>query len=100
MTTDRIIEVLLAILSLIVGLYAYRLSSKATEAQGKAAQVAVDAGAYERAKEIWESSIDNLREDLASCRSELKVTQEKMAKLNDRLSDVQSELFRIKYQLP
>ena len=91
MTADRIIEILLALLSAAVGYASFRLSTKAGEAQDRATAVAVDAAAYDRAKELYESAIMTLRADLGNAREEI-------GRLNSEVSQLRRDLFEIRYR--
>ena len=57
MSGDLIIQVLLGILVLVVGYTGYVSASRATRSQSASAGKAIDAAAYERARELYESAI-------------------------------------------
>ena len=90
MSADRVIEILLAVLSGTVGYVSFRLSTKAAEAQDNATEAAVDAAAYDRAKDLYESAIDTLRTDLAAARVEI-------SRLNGEVEQLRTELFKVRY---
>ena len=66
------IELLLALIAGIIGWASFRLSTRAVNAQSAAAAKAVDAKAYERAKDIYEGAIGQLREELTELRAEVE----------------------------
>ena len=60
-----LIEILLVILAGIVGFIAYLGTKRADKAQAEVAVVTIDAQAYERAQQIYESAIETLEKRVA-----------------------------------
>lgn len=85
MGVDRVIEVLLALLTVAVGWGSFFLATRATREQGRAGQRAVDAAAYDRAREIYDSALNTLREELGACRAELNACRAEITQLRNEL---------------
>lgn len=71
MTIDRLIEIFLALMTIIIGYTSFVMATRTTRIEKKASVRAVDAGAFDRAKIIYEGALDTLRDELAACRTEL-----------------------------
>jgi septal ring factor EnvC (AmiA/AmiB activator) len=98
-TADRVIEILLALLSLAVGFMTYRFSTVAVAQQAKTDRAAVDAGAYERAREIYESALGTLRGDLEACRRDLSETRLQIIALRADNEKLLAELRSVRAEL-
>lgn len=94
MNSTIIVEILLGLLTLIVGLVTFMAASRTQRQQHMADRTAVDAAAYERAREIYESALQTLREELSSTRSELLTARGDIMALRDEIGRLRSELKR------
>ncbi len=107
MSTDRIIEILLAVPILIIAFMTYRFSTKTLGQQQKTGQVTIDAEAYERARASYESALNTTRAELADTRRDLADTRAQVAalrrdneRLHTELSAVKAELRELKRRTP
>ena len=91
MKTDQIDAFLAIVLPVVVGLATFYLATRATRTQAKAAQTAVDADAYARAREIYEGALNTLRDELASTRVEMHELRESNVRLTAELESVRHE---------
>jgi ABC-type phosphate transport system auxiliary subunit len=98
-----IVEVLLGLITPIIGVIAFVAASNANKNQAKAQMSAVDATAYERAQKIYEGALATLRTDLEDMRQEtkrLRDSNDRLSESNDRLraeiSDLRAELVRMR----
>lgn len=66
-----IIEIILGLLPFITGYMSFRWSTRSATEQAQAAQHAVDAQAYERARQIYDYAIRQLRDDNDRLRHDL-----------------------------
>lgn len=95
MSADLTVQILLGLLVLVVGFSGYITASRATRAQSASADKAVDAAAFERARQIYEGALETLRDELASCRSELLSARGEISGLRHELARVRAELERL-----
>ena len=91
MSGGQVTAVLAVVLPFVVGVATFYLATRATRAQAKAAQAAVDAEAYSRAREIYEGALNTLREELVSTRNEMHELKESNVKLTAELESVRRE---------
>jgi chromosome segregation ATPase len=70
-TVDRLIEICLALMTIFIGYTSFMMATRTTRIERNAAVRAVDAGAFDRAKVIYEGALDTLRAELEACRVEL-----------------------------
>lgn len=99
MTVDRLAEILLGVLTLIVGYSSFWLATRSTHAQGRAAVRAVDAAAYERARQIYEGALDTLREDLTATRGDLATTRSDLATTRNDLVTARREIGSLRREI-
>lgn len=71
MTPATLVTIALGVLPFLTGYLSYRLSARSAHEQAQAARNAVDAMAYQRAREIYDGAITNLRADVDRMRKEL-----------------------------
>jgi predicted nucleic acid-binding Zn-ribbon protein len=91
-SADLIIEILLAILALGVSAAAFFAATRANRTQSEAAQKAVDAGAYQRAKEIYEGAIDTLKGQTAQLHAEVISLQGEVTRLRLQGTELSGEV--------
>lgn len=92
MSSAVVVEILLGLLTAIVGIVTYIAASNANRMQAKVSMIAVDAAAYERAQEIYESALASLRTDLANMREE----SERLRASNEQL---RQEVFALRMEI-
>lgn len=76
-----VVEILLAVLTVAVGVGTYLGAGRAGRMQAAGTLADIDAKAYERAKMIYESAIDTLQEHVTTLRGQMGVLDEEVAKL-------------------
>lgn len=89
---DRVVEVFLGIITLAIGFTSFWLATRSTRIQNVAAVKAVDAEAFKRAREIYESALDAIRKELEDTRKELDDTRKEMDETRKDLASARSEL--------
>ena len=67
--------------SVTVAIASYAFSAKANRAAAEADRDKVDADAYIRAKELYESTIDELRQEIVRLKEDLRDVREQLAAL-------------------
>ena len=82
MTDSTIIEILLAVLAVMIGLGSFIGATRASKAQSEVAIVNIDAQAYERAQNIYESAISTLERRVTYLENQV----EGLSQANDQLS--------------
>lgn len=92
MDSTVIVEILLGLLTVVVGFVTFMAASRTQRQQHVAERTAVDAAAYERAREIYESALQTLREELTSTRSELLTARSDILALRDEISHLRAEM--------
>ena len=81
MSQSVIVEILLAVLTLAIGVGSFIGASRANSSQAAQARAAIDAAAYERAKQIYESAIDTLQEQIKALREQMTHLDKEVNKL-------------------
>jgi len=81
MSQNVIIEILLAVLTVAIGVGSFVGASRANSSQAAGTRAAIDAAAYERAKLIYESAIDTLQEQIQALRVQMSTLDEEVIKL-------------------
>lgn len=83
MSTATLVEILLGLLTAAIAYSGYTSARQATRTQARAAIVAVDAGAYERAREIYEGAILQMRSDMETVKEESSSLRKSNTELRD-----------------
>ena len=81
MSSATIVQILLALLTVAVGVGTYLGAGRAGRLQASGTLADIDAKAYERAKMIYESAIDTLQEHVTGLREQMSVLDGEVAKL-------------------
>jgi uncharacterized protein with FMN-binding domain len=87
-----VVEILLGLLTAVVAVAAYLSASRANREQAKAAIVAVDAGAYTRAREIYEGALGTLRVEVEGMRMEIVRLRESNELLREEIVTLHREI--------
>lgn len=99
MTLDRYIEIILGVMTLAIGFTSFWLATKSTRIQSGAAVKAVDAEAFERAKEIYESALTAVREELVETRKDLSSTRVELADTRNELIAARKEVTALRHDI-
>lgn len=89
MTTEILVTAVGILLATAVSAAAFLSASRARRATAEASKSAVDAGAYGRAKEIYDSAIDQLQASVAELRAEIN-------RLRSQAADLSGEITRLR----
>ena len=92
MSASVVIEVLLAILSVMIGVGSFLGASRAAKFQATPALAEIDAKAYERAKQIYESAIDTMDEQIKRLHVNIDELNKEVTTLRRTNSDLISEM--------
>jgi predicted nucleic acid-binding Zn-ribbon protein len=87
-----VVEILLALLAVTTGVVTFLAASRTQRQESKTAAVAVDAAAYERARDSYESALQTLRDELTACRSDLVSARGDIVSLRDEITRLRNEL--------
>jgi chromosome segregation ATPase len=98
-TVDRVIEILLALMTVTIGYTSFMMATRTTRIERKASIKAVDAGAFDRAKVIYEGALDTLREELVACRQELSVANGALETLRGELTTAHYDLLAARREI-
>lgn len=82
MDSAIVVEILLAVLTCVVGAVAFFASTRANKIQATAAITAVDAEAYTRARQIYEGALGTLQGEVEDLRKEIV----RLRQSNERMS--------------
>lgn len=96
MTGQLITEVLLALLTAAIAAAALFFGIRANQAQAKAATTAVDAAAYERAREIYEGALGALKSQTSDLHEQVVSLQSEVSRLRVQSADLTSEVTRLR----
>lgn len=99
MSTALIVEILLGVLACIVGVVTFLAASNANRQQARATMTAVDAAAYQRAQQIYESALASLRIDLENMRDESQRLRESNDRLRAEVTELRLEIGRLRLGL-
>ena len=99
MTGDTVVQVLLGLLVLAVGYTGFVTASRATRSQAASADRAVDAGAFERARQIYEGALETLRDELAATRSDLLSARSEISGMREDSLKLRQEITRLRAQI-
>lgn len=78
---------------------AYKQATKVSAASSRVEIQKVDAGAYERARGIYESGIKQLEEQLTRLRVQLDEEREVSGRLRTRISDLEDTVAKMRRQM-
>src|SRR5258708_13398008 len=87
---------MLGLLTVAVSAAAVFLARRATKGQADGVVVAVDAGAYSRAQEIYESAIETLKSQTKQLHNEILDLQGEVNRLRAQSTDMQIEVSRLR----
>jgi cell division protein FtsB len=102
MTDSLIIEILLGVLAVMIGVGSFVGATRATKVQAVGMHEQIEAGAYERATNIYEGAIASMEAQLSRLRTEIADLDREVVKLREsnRLLSVQvTELSTANHQL-
>lgn len=92
---NTIIEVLLGLIAATVGFVAYHGSNRAAKAQAMATEADIDADAYVRAKEIYESAIHSLEDHVNRLREQTTLLDAEVNRLQRSNADLQRQVLEM-----
>lgn len=79
--------------------FAYRKSRTAAEAATKTASLQVEAGAYERARKLYEDGIRQLEDQVQRLRQQVTDEQEVSSRLRNRINEMEETIATLRRQL-
>jgi predicted nucleic acid-binding Zn-ribbon protein len=102
-TSALFTEILLGLIAAAIGVSSYLQARRANDeqarmsaAQAAAVTVTVDAGAYARAKDIYEGALATLRDELRSTRLDMKDLRNSNDQLRAEISGLRDEIGRLR----
>jgi peptidoglycan hydrolase CwlO-like protein len=96
MNSSVAIELLLGALTVVVGFVSYWSSTRAAKAQSLATQADIDADAYNRAKDIYESAIEALKGNVETVREQARMLEAEVKKLRDSNKSLQEQVVELR----
>lgn len=99
MNSAIVIALIAALPGIIGSVFAYRQSSRAAEKASKTEAIKVEAGAYERARKLYENGIRQLEEQLDRLKLQLTDEQDVSAKLRKQISELEDTVSVLRQQL-
>lgn len=94
-----VIAVIASVPGIATGLFAYLQSGKASEKAAKSEAMKVEAGAYERARKLYEDGIRQLEEQLDRLKRQLTDEQDVSNKLRRQINDLEDTVSVLRTQL-
>lgn len=96
MSTSIIVEILLGIMTIALGIGGYFGASRANKAQEEIKQEDIDAQAYGRAKDIYESAIRALQDNITQLRQQMADLEAELVKLRRANGDLLTEVAKLR----
>jgi len=87
-----IVEILLALLTVVTGIVTFIAASRSQAEASKTARAGVDAEAYERARDSYESALKTLRDEVVRLRSDLASARTDIVSLRDEVVRLRQQL--------
>jgi predicted nucleic acid-binding Zn-ribbon protein len=95
-STSLAVEILLGLLTAAIATAAFFAATRANRAQAQAAETAVDAAAYQRAKEIYESAIGSLKDQTRDLHDQIVNLQAEVSRVRTQSADLQTEVTQLR----
>ena len=86
----------IGVVTAIIAVAAFWLSARAARAQHAAVAKGVDAAAYDRARELYESAIDNLQEETRRLEAQVASLRAEVAQVHDQAGLLQAEIRKLR----
>lgn len=99
MNDPVLVAVLGTVASLIGAFFAYRQSIKATEKTARTAALAIEAGAFERARSMYEAGIQQLEAQVGRLRVDFATEQDVSNRLKVQVIELENTVARLRRQL-
>lgn len=99
MDNTTIVEILLAVLSVIIGLTSYLGANRVSKQQADNAADDIDAQAYQRAREIYESAINELESHVNRLRVRMESLSDEVGLLRTQNNDMYQVNIRLNLQV-
>lgn len=96
MSASLVVEILLALLAAILPAAVFFAARGANRAQSETAALAVDAAAYQRAKDIYEGAIDALKSQTGDLHDQVVNLQSEVSRLRMQSADLSAEVTRLR----
>lgn len=96
MSASLLVEILLALLALVLPAAVFFAARGANRAQSETAALAVDAAAYQRAKDIYEGAIDALKDQTRDLHDQVVNLQTEVSRLRTQSADLQTEVTQLR----
>ena len=96
MNTEILVTAVGIAVTAAIALAAYLAAQRANVATAHASQVAVDAGAYARAKDIYEAAIAQLQQRSHELEGSVSELKEEVGRLRTQSADLSSEVSRLR----
>jgi len=93
---DFAAPILFGVVAIAMTLIAFVSASRANRAQSKATTVTIEAGAYARARESYESALSTVREEVAGLRAEISSLRQSNDRLRDQITSLTNEITRLR----
>lgn len=95
-STSLIVEILLGLITIALGVGGYFGATKANRTQQETKQEEIDAQAYGRAKDIYESAIKSLQDNIVQLRQQMSDLEAELVKLRRANGDLLTEVSKLR----
>ena len=89
----------IGVVTAVVAGAAFYLTTRAARTQSQAAIRGVDAGAFDRARQIYEGALDTLREELVACRAELATARSDLTSARNEIAGLRTDIAALKTEI-
>ena len=99
MSSALIVEILLGVLTVTVSIVAYISANRANREQARLGVVTVDAAAYERARQNYESALETVRSEVNELRDQVQLLRDANRRAENELVNMRSANHRAEIEL-
>lgn len=94
-----LIPLAVALVAAVPGVLAYRQATKAADATADASRLTIEAGAYERARSLYEAALDQLEKQLTGLQAQLNVERDVSNRLRNQVNALEDTVAKLRRQL-
>lgn len=94
-----IVPIAVSLIAAVPGFLAYRQATAANQASASAKRIEIEAGAYARARDLYEAALDQLQNQLTSIQTQLNSERDVSNSLRNQVNALEDTVARLRRQL-